>query len=62
MTAAAMRDYVELAKPRITTLVVFTRASGLWLAPVQPQMHTVLLTLIGTALSMVRGCNWHTIP
>jgi len=33
MTAAAMRDYLELAKPRITTLVVFTCASGLWLAP-----------------------------
>jgi heme O synthase-like polyprenyltransferase len=43
-------SYLELTKTRITSLVVFTTASGLWLAPVQPQRHTVLLTLIGTAL------------
>ena len=47
---SAVLSYLELTKPRITSLVVFTTASGLWLAPVQPQRHTVLLTLIGTAL------------
>jgi protoheme IX farnesyltransferase len=30
---ARLRDAVELAKPRITTMVVFTTAMGLWLAP-----------------------------
>ncbi len=50
MTAAAMRDYLELAKPRITTLVVFTCASGLWLAPGRLPARTVLLTLVGTVL------------
>src|SRR6266852_5626773 len=46
----ALSDYLELTKPRITSLVVFTTGSGLWLAPVQPRMGTVLLTLIGTAV------------
>jgi protoheme IX farnesyltransferase len=41
---------LELTKPRITLLVVFTTGSGLWLAPLEVQIHTVLLTLIGTAL------------
>jgi heme o synthase len=47
---SAVLSYLELTKPRITSLVVFTTGSGLWLAPVQPQMRTVLLTLIGTAV------------
>ncbi|HWE22729.1 MAG TPA: heme o synthase [Myxococcales bacterium] len=46
-TAAA---YLELTKPRITTLVVFTTAAGLWLAPKLPSPNTVLLALAGTAL------------
>jgi protoheme IX farnesyltransferase len=49
MTAAAS-DLLQLAKPRITALVVFTTASGLWLAPHGLPLHTVLLTLIGTVL------------
>jgi len=43
-------NFTELTKPRITTLVIFTTATGLWLAPVRPQAYTVFLTLIGTAL------------
>ncbi|HYZ89095.1 MAG TPA: UbiA family prenyltransferase, partial [Myxococcales bacterium] len=50
MTATAFRDFVELTKPRITTLVVFTCASGLWLAPGRLPVHTVLFTLAGTVL------------
>src|SRR5438105_6681568 len=50
MTAAALRDVIELAKPRITTLVVFTCASGLWLAPGRLPARTVLFTLVGTVL------------
>lgn len=48
MTAAA--DYVQLVKPRITALVLFTTASGLWLAPHGLPPHTVVLTLLGTVL------------
>ena len=48
MTAAS--DLLQLAKPRITALVVFTTASGLWLAPRGVSALTVVLTLIGTVL------------
>ncbi len=48
MTAAA--DYLQLAKPRITALVLFTTAAGLWLAPHGLPLRTVLLTLFGTVL------------
>ena len=47
---SAASDYVQLAKPRITTLVVFTCASGLWLAPRGVPALTVVLTLAGTVL------------
>lgn len=49
MTAAAS-DLLALAKPRITALVVFTTASGLWLAPRGVPARTVAMTLIGTVL------------
>jgi len=49
MTAAAS-DLVALAKPRITALVVFTTAIGLWLAPHGLKPLTVALTLVGTVL------------
>ncbi|TMA44525.1 MAG: protoheme IX farnesyltransferase [Deltaproteobacteria bacterium] len=49
MTAAAS-DLVALAKPRITALVVFTTAIGLWLAPHGLRPLTVALTLVGTVL------------
>jgi heme o synthase len=49
MTAAAS-DLVALAKPRITALVVFTTAIGLWLAPHGLSPLTVALTLVGTVL------------
>ena len=43
-------DFVSLAKPRITTLVVFTTASGLWLAPHVLSAAAVAFTLVGTVL------------
>jgi protoheme IX farnesyltransferase len=49
MTATAS-DLVALAKPRITALVVFTTAIGLWLAPHGLKPLTVALTLVGTVL------------
>ncbi len=49
MTAAAS-DLLQLAKPRITSLVVFTTAAGLWLAPHTLPPLTIVLTLVGTVL------------
>jgi len=49
MTATAS-DLMALAKPRITALVVFTTAIGLWLAPRGLPPFTVALTLVGTVL------------
>jgi protoheme IX farnesyltransferase len=46
----ATADMVQLAKPRITALVVFTTASGLWLAPHDLPAWRVVLTLVGTVL------------
>jgi len=43
-------DLLELAKPRITALVVFTTAIGLWLAPHGLPPVTVAVTLFGTVL------------
>ena len=48
--AVAIGDLIALAKPRITTLVVFTTAVGLWLAPVQLSWPRIALTLAGTVL------------
>jgi len=47
---ATAADLLELAKPRITALVVFTTAIGLWLAPHGLPPVTVALTLLGTVL------------
>jgi len=47
---AAVSDLLQLAKPRITTLVVFTTAIGLWLAPRGLPARTIVLTLVGTVL------------
>jgi heme o synthase len=47
---STLAAHLELTKPRITALVVFTTAAGLWLAPGRPSLHTVLLTLIGTVM------------
>ena len=46
----AIADLVALAKPRITTLVVFTTAVGLWMAPVRLEWPRIFLTLFGTVL------------
>ena len=46
----ALGAYLELIKPRITTLVVLTTATGLWLAPERPSFRTALFTVLGTIL------------
>jgi protoheme IX farnesyltransferase len=48
--SASARDFVALVKPRITLLVVFTTAGGLWLAPVRAGARTIAFTLLGTVL------------
>jgi protoheme IX farnesyltransferase len=53
---ATLGAYLELTKPRITALVVFTTAAGIYLAPEQSAVHLVLITLIGTSM-VVAGAN-----
>jgi protoheme IX farnesyltransferase len=49
--SAQLSDYLQLAKPRITSLVIFTCAVGLWLAPRGGlSAATIAVTLIGTVL------------
>ena len=48
--ASFVRDLVDLAKPRITSMVVFTTAMGLWLAPGSIGAARTALLLMGTAL------------
>ena len=43
---------LELTKPRITALVVFTTGAGLCLAPRQASLAVALITLGGTALAV----------
>ncbi len=47
---ARPRDFLQLAKPRITSLVLFTCASGLWLAPRGISALAVAITLTSTVL------------
>ena len=46
---------LELTKPRITSLVILTTLTGLWLAPAPPSLNTVLFTILGTALVVAAG-------
>jgi protoheme IX farnesyltransferase len=48
--AETLRDVVDLAKPRLTSLVLFTTAGGLWLAPGHIGLGRALLTLLMTTL------------
>src|SRR5712692_5639503 len=50
VTGLSLGAYLELIKPRITTLVVLTTATGLWLAPERPSFRTALFTVLGTIL------------
>jgi protoheme IX farnesyltransferase len=45
-----LRDLAILTKPRITALVLLTGAAGMCLAPGRVAIHTLLLSLAGTAL------------
>lgn len=50
ISLATVRDILDLAKPRITSMVVFTTAMGLWLAPGSIGAARTALLLFGTAL------------
>ena len=50
LALAVFMNFLELTKPPITTLVTFTTATALWLAPVRPRASAVFFTLIGTEL------------
>jgi protoheme IX farnesyltransferase len=47
---SAIRDLIELAKPRITGLVIATFSGGMWLAPGHLPRWRMLMTLLGTTL------------
>ena len=47
---AWFRAVIELAKPRITGMVIITFAGGLWLAPGEIAGWRAIMTLVGTAL------------
>jgi heme o synthase len=51
LSRSRVADYVELTKPRVAVLVLFTVAAGAWLAGWgQPDVLTLLHALFGTAL------------
>ena len=56
VTGLSLGAYLELIKPRITTLVVLTTATGLWLAPERPSFRTALFTVLG-AILVVAAAN-----
>ncbi len=51
LTRTRLADYAELTKPRVLVLVLFTVATGTWLAAGgMPDLAVLLHTLIGTSL------------
>jgi protoheme IX farnesyltransferase len=53
---AVLRDVVGLAKPRLSSMVLFTTAGGLWLAPGHISALVALVTLVMT-LAAVASAN-----
>ena len=45
-----VKDLVALGKPRLSALVLFTTAGGIWLAPGRLRIPDMLLTLLSTTL------------
>lgn len=54
--ARGWRDWVELSKPRITRMVAFTSAAGLWLAPQRPSWFVSIVSVLATA-TVVSAAN-----
>lgn len=58
----AIADYIELTKPGITGLMVFTALAGLWLASGGlPAFPTLVFTLLGTALATSSAAVFNNI-
>ncbi len=53
---AFLRDLAQLAKPRVTGMVVFTFGAGALLAPVEISLDRTLMALVGTTL-LVAAAN-----
>lgn len=53
---ARVRDFVELGKPRLSLLVLFTAAVGVWLAPPSLSWPRTLVFLLATS-SLVAAAN-----
>ncbi|HXV75615.1 MAG TPA: heme o synthase [Candidatus Polarisedimenticolaceae bacterium] len=46
---ARFADFAALGKPRLSVMVIFTTAIGVWLAPAPPLLATTLLFLLATS-------------
>ena len=58
----AIADYLELTKPGITGLMVFTALAGLWLASGgRPAFPALVFTLLGTALATSSAAVFNNI-
>ena len=53
--APSVRDYVELLKPRVMSLVVFTGWTGLWLAP--GDLHPILAAVAVLCIAVGAGAS-----
>lgn len=54
---ASVRDYWQLLKPRVMSLVVFSGFVGLWIAPGREDMHPVLAAIAILCLAVGAGAS-----
>ena len=54
-TESSLKDYLTLLKPGVMSLVVFTGAAGIWMAPVQLHPFYQLITILCIALGSGAG-------
>ncbi len=55
LTESSLKDYLTLLKPGVMSLVVFTGAAGLWMAPVHIHPFYQLITILCIALGSGAG-------
>lgn len=54
---ASVKDYWQLLKPRVMSLVVFSGFAGLWIAPGREEMHPVLAAIAILCLAVGAGAS-----
>jgi protoheme IX farnesyltransferase len=54
---ASVKDYWQLLKPRVMSLVVFSGFAGLWIAPGREEMHPVLAAVAILCLAIGAGAS-----